>query len=112
MGCITPVLSVVEDIGVIAGIVVALLAPMLVLFISLVLVVLFILFAPSQPDQTQIIPFPEVQALKLKKMVSQGTLAISTRARQDYTCTILRTTLDATTEITNVLYTHYHLPFR
>jgi hypothetical protein len=69
-----------------------------------------ILFPSSQPQKTHIISFVDVQALKLKKSVSEGILMVRVHTGQEYTCTVLRTSLDAAVETVNILDTHYHLP--
>lgn len=208
VGCATPILSVLEDVAVVVGVIVAFVAPYLMLFLALALVILFIwfaprllselryywrmtssflawivnigiarkpeerptdvfrklsatdrthlyqvvpnsaviragvqlvwrkqrggtrrdewhgalsvwllftdetliLFPPSQPHKTCIIPFVEVQMLKLKKSVSEGILTVRLQTGQEYTCTALRSSLSAAIKTASILYTHYHLP--
>lgn len=69
-----------------------------------------IFFPPSQSRQTHIIPYAEVQMLRLKKKVAVGILTVRVRAGQKYTCTVLCTSLSAAVETVNALHTHYNLP--
>jgi uncharacterized membrane protein len=69
-----------------------------------------IFFPPSRLRQVQSVPYVEVEALKLKKQLLTGMLRVRVRGGQEYTCTILRTSLSAAVESVKILYTHFNLP--
>ena len=68
-----------------------------------------IFFPLSQPRQTQVVPYVEVETLRLKKKLSVGIFTVRVRGGQEYACTVLRTSLSAAVETVDILYTRYNL---
>ena len=70
-----------------------------------------IIFVPrSRPQLKQIVPFNQIQALALDQGLLMGSLRILTQSGQAYNLTVLRDSLDMTSDLVEALHLRHHLP--